>query len=194
VSTLTRPTGEQQVSALRWVATRGVEVVVEPSPGGAMRTGAVTHPTLHLLAHGAPAPERWGELEDWVRLPGDAGEICDRAERLVVRAARLGAPWTFVDDDDVLRVGAALVPLSPIEARLVRMLLERAGAVVSRGEVEAALWPRGVPADVRALDNRLARLRRRLGGTAIEIHTVRGRGLLLERVARTVPHPGATFS
>ncbi len=61
--------GEMVAPALRWVATRGVEVVVEPEPGHRLRTGEVEHPTLYLVPDEGPAPQGWGELEDWIRLP-----------------------------------------------------------------------------------------------------------------------------
>lgn len=136
---------------------------------------------LYLVESHQEPPRSWGELEDWVRLPGDPDEVYERGDRLMVRAAQRGASWTYVDDDDILRVGTDLVPLSPLEAQLVRVLLARIDEVVHRAELEAALWPDGAPADTRALDNRLTRLRRRLGPLPMEIHTVRGRGFLLER-------------
>lgn len=181
--TTIRTTGDQVAQALRWVSTRGVEVVVEPTGAGARRAGSEAHPTLYVVAEGSPAPQSWSELEDWVRLPVDAHEIYERADRLITRAADAGASWTYVDDDDVLRAGTRLVPLSRIEAHLVRILLDRVGTMVPRDELERALWPQGAPADPRALDNRLTRLRRRLQGLPVEVHTVRGRGFLLERCA-----------
>lgn len=181
--TPTRTTGAALAPAIRWVASRGVEVVVEPRRGRPVPAGAADHPTLVLVAVGEPAPQGWGELEDWIRLPSDPAEVYARAQRLIARAEAAGAAWTFVDDDDVLRAGARLVPLGPLEARLVRHLLERADTLVPRRELEAALWPDGAPTDPRALDNRLTRLRRRLQGIPVEILTVRGRGFLLQKVS-----------
>ena len=47
----------------------------------------------------------------------------------------------------------------------------------------AAVWPQEPPDDPRALDNRVKAVRKRIEGTGLRIHTVRGRGLLLERMA-----------
>lgn len=192
--TTTRSVGEQAAQALRWVASRGVEVVVEPRAGHRLRTGEVEHPTLYLVPDEGPAPQGWGELEDWIRLPLDPDEIYTRADRLIARAAATGASRTYVDEDDVLRAGPLLVPLGRIEAQLVRILLDRVGTLVPREELEAALWPCEAPADPRALDNRLARLRRRIQPIPVELHTVRGRGFLLERVSRPLDQAASSAS
>ncbi|MBX3287545.1 MAG: hypothetical protein KF703_19520, partial [Actinobacteria bacterium] len=137
------PTSTALGAAIRWISRRGIEVAPvadrAPDPG----SDAAEHPVLYLVAPHEDPPRSWGELEDWVRLPADPDEVYDRADRLLARADHLGASWTYVDDDDVLRVGTELVPLSPLEAQLVRLLLARLGDVVSREELEAALWPGG---------------------------------------------------
>ncbi len=87
-----------------------------------------------------------------------------------------------MDDHDVLRVGDQIVILSPQEARLIGALIDALGHLVVREQLMSAIWPDAAPDDPRALDNRLKALRARLEGLPLRIHTVRGRGLLLERV------------
>ncbi len=57
-------------------------------------------------------------------------------------------------------------------------LLENVHRVVSRAELDAAGWPDGSPS-LRALDTRLARLRRRIAVLGLEVGSVRQRGFLL---------------
>jgi len=87
-----------------------------------------------------------------------------------------GAP--HVDEFDLVRRGDAWCALSPIEAAIVRVLLERGPRVVTRREIGARAWPAGMPAG-RPVDGRLHRLRTRLAPLGMRIHSVRRRGLLL---------------
>jgi hypothetical protein len=146
-----------------------------------------TGPTLYLVPADADPPPCADELEDWIRLPIDIDELRLRADRLMARAQLLGAVPIDVDDDGVLRVGSRLVILSPLEARLVRLLLARRGELVTRDQAVAAMWPDGPPADPRALDNRVKNLRARISALPIRLSTVRARGLILEWV---VPSDG----
>lgn len=181
--TIAPPESDAVARALAWTAARGVRVELLRSTAIDPDEIPVDHPTLYLVEPGTAPPVQWGELEDWIRLPADGEEIYDRVERLLARAGDLDASSVHVDADDVLRIDARIVPLSPMDAELVRVLLERSGRIVTRPQLEALLWPAGRPSDPRALDNRLKRLRNRLVGLPLRIHTVRGRGLLLERAA-----------
>jgi two-component system response regulator MprA len=81
-----------------------------------------------------------------------------------------------------VRTAHGWVALPPIEQRLLARLADDAGCVVRRAALEAATWPDGRPAHPRALDGVVKRLRRRLRPLGLAIHTVAGRGLLLEVV------------
>jgi DNA-binding winged helix-turn-helix (wHTH) protein len=83
-----------------------------------------------------------------------------------------------VDDDDLLWRENAWCALSPIEATIVRTLIDRSPRVVSRAELGARVWPGGVPKG-RPIDGRLHRLRARLEPLGVRIHSIRQRGLLL---------------
>lgn len=169
--------------AIYLIATSGVEVV----RGAAvpMLSARPDHPVLYLLEPDQAPPRLWSGLEDWVRLPADPAEVHQRADRLLARADETGACWVRVDDDDVLCAGRMRAPLSPMNAALVRLLLERSGTIVSRHDIEQALWPAGPPDGARALDNVVRHLRQRLVGLPVEIHTARSRGFVLQRATES---------
>src|SRR5262245_57749805 len=93
-------------------------------------------------------------------------------------ASEVPRPHPILDEFNVLWRGDRWAALAPIEARLVTVMLERVGAVVTRRELGAAVWPNGMHAE-RAVDARLSRLRRRVAPLGLEIRNVRRRGLRL---------------
>jgi DNA-binding response OmpR family regulator len=140
------------------------------------RLRARREPRLVVVEEGPPpTTEDW--LEDWLRTPVDEEEIRIRLETLRARARHTTRAVTL--EDGVLRAGAAVVVLPPIQARLAGALLERQNAVVSRDSLLRRGWPEQMPKDRNVLDVHLARLRRLLDGTGIQIHTVHRRGYLL---------------
>jgi hypothetical protein len=178
--TTARLASDPVASALARIAARGVTVEPWLTDGQSDTAVAPHRPVLYLVDPSAPPPVRWGELEDWVRLPVDPEDLYVRADRLLRRAAVVGAVPIEVDADDVLHVGDHRTILSQLEARLLRLLLVRRGEMVSREEATAALWEGDPPDDPRAVDNRLKNLRQRLHGLPLGIRTVRGRGFVLE--------------
>ena len=84
-----------------------------------------------------------------------------------------------IDEHDVLWRGRAWCALAPIEATIVRTLIESQPRVVSRDELTARVWPDGAPKG-RPVDGRLHRLRERLEPLGVHIHSIRQRGLLLD--------------
>ena len=148
-------------------------------------------PRVLLVEDGAPPPSVADELEDWIRVPADEADLHARVDALTRRARARTAGAPTLDDDGVLRVADAWVPLPPVEARLTAALLERAGAVVSRDALGRAGWPDGAPGR-NALDVHVLRLRRRLGPVGLAIRTVRSRGYLLEPAGTKAASNGAT--
>jgi DNA-binding response OmpR family regulator len=59
------------------------------------------------------------------------------------------------------------------------VLIEHLGVLVTRSTIESVAWGEG---SVRAntTDRQLHRLRRHLGGIGLALHTVRGKGYVLE--------------
>jgi DNA-binding winged helix-turn-helix (wHTH) protein len=131
---------------------------------------------LLLVEDDAAPPELMDCLEDWIRLPASDGDRAARVEGLR-RRHRLLAPQ--LDEDGVLRFGGGWVSMSPLEARLVDVLLDHLGAVVERDVLRQSVWPATSPV-ANALDVHITRLRRRLAPLGLVIRTVRGRGFVLE--------------
>jgi DNA-binding response OmpR family regulator len=145
------------------------------------RLAAARRPRVLLITGSEPAPVSTDDLEDWVRLPVAPEELEVRVSTVAARA-RLGAGAArpTVDADGVLRTDRGWVPLPPLEQCLATELLTSAGQVVRREALARAGWPDAPPADPRAVDGVVNRLRRRIGPLGLVIHTVTGRGFLLD--------------
>jgi two-component system, OmpR family, response regulator len=144
------------------------------------RLRAAREPRLVIVEHGMP-PTSTDELEDWLRAPADETDVRIRLATLRERASRHSDAISI--DDGVLRVGNRIVVLPPIQARLAAALLERIDAVVGREALARRAWPDGAPAVRNLLDVHMAKLRRLLAGTRIDIRTVHRRGYLMHQVA-----------
>lgn len=136
-------------------------------------------PRVLLVDPSSPPPVVTDELEDWIREPADDADLAARIDA-VERRARSRSTRPTLDDDGVLRLAGTLVALPPVEARLTRVLLDRAGTVVSRDALGRAGWPDGAPGR-NALDVHVLRLRRRIAPLGLAIRTVRSRGYLLQQ-------------
>jgi DNA-binding response OmpR family regulator len=136
-------------------------------------------PRLLLVEPDSAPPVAADEVEDWIRLPAPPDDVEARVLGLLrrVEAREVGRPR--IDHEGVVRCGEAWTALPPVEARLVRTMLGRLGAVVSRPALERAGWPDDTPAR-NTLDVHVHRLRRRLAAVSLRVRTVRARGYLLE--------------
>jgi DNA-binding response OmpR family regulator len=143
------------------------------------RLRAAREPRLVIVEHGPP-PVTTDELEDWLRAPADESDLRIRLATLRERAARHSDAISL--EDGVLRVGSRIVVLPPIQARLAGALLERMNAVVGREALAKRAWPDGAPEGRNVLDVHMAKLRRLLVGTGIDIRTVHRRGYLTHLV------------
>ena len=148
------------------------------------RLAAARLPRLLLIAAGDAPPLDDDELEDWIRLPLDPDELAIRSSTLAERARHVAprATGLVLDADDVLHREGLWVALPPIEARLFALLLEHSGEAVHRSVLIDAGWPAGAPADERAVDGVVKRLRRRVAPLGVQIHTVARTGFLLDHV------------
>jgi DNA-binding response OmpR family regulator len=133
-------------------------------------------PRLLLLEDGAP-PVVIDPLEDWIRLPADDSEMWARVESLRQRWEAPRKPR--LDGNGVLTWADGWVALSPIEARLTAVLLEKFSSMVTHRSLVLATQGSD---DTRrnSLDVQLHRLRRRLAPVGLVIRTVRKRGYVLE--------------
>jgi hypothetical protein len=152
---------------------------------GRRHLAAARRPRLLLVGPGITPPVVTDELEDWVRYPLDADELTVRAAVLASRARDVPArPANLViDDEGMVHHGARWAVLAPMERRLLAELLACPAQVVSRAVLHTAGWQDTRPADPRAVDGVIRRLRRRLAPLGVTIHTVAGSGYLLDHGA-----------
>jgi DNA-binding response OmpR family regulator len=100
----------------------------------------------------------------------------DRERRLAPLIRRLGELEIDFAADTVTRSGER-VPLTRSEFRLLALLAERAGEVVTRHDIMEKLWQSPYVGIERASDIHVSNLRRKLGPAMIE--TIRGEGYRL---------------
>jgi DNA-binding response OmpR family regulator len=107
---------------------------------------------------------------DWAR--GDPGEL-DRA--------RVGAAEVDFRNFQI-RSGEQVFPLTLLEAMLLKLLVQNAGQVVTKGEILEKVWNVNADTPTRAVDNFIVRLRRYLEPNPRfpkHLLTVRGTGYRL---------------
>jgi uroporphyrinogen-III synthase len=97
------------------------------------------------------------------------------AERLAHRTVAAGP---LLISGTVVHVGDQRVELSDIEAQLLAVLADRAGAVVSKDDLLREVW-RDPDGDPHVVEVAVARLRRRLGAAGTAVTTVVRRGYAL---------------
>jgi two-component system, OmpR family, response regulator QseB len=159
-------------------------------PGGdglallkALRARGETLPVLIITARDAIS-DRVAGLDaggdDYLVKPFDLGELAARIRALLRRKA--GRPSAVFEHAGVLLDPAAHrvtqqgveVALSPREFALLQLLMERPGAILSRGQIEERLYGWGEEVESNAVEVHIHGLRRKLG--AQFILTVRGVG------------------
>lgn len=110
--------------------------------------------------------------DDHVGKPVDISELAARVRSLLRRTGgdlapptilRVGDLLVHLPDGEVERAGER-VALSPVEARLLALLGERAGTVVGREELLERVWGRDCTDDLRIVDRHVQRLQEKLAG------------------------------
>ncbi|ODV11263.1 MAG: hypothetical protein ABT20_06285 [Rubrivivax sp. SCN 70-15] len=101
------------------------------------------------------------------------------------RALRVGTLELRADRGQVRVHGPVVTTsrsLAPVELRLLQLLMEHAGLVLSREQILQAVWPGDGASELRTVDQNIRRLRRRLqqAGAADPVVTVRGFGYRLQ--------------
>ncbi len=150
-------------------------------------------PTLMLTARGRPEDVLKGfeaGADDYLAKPFDLAILLARVRGLLRRKKWLepdppaGNTFSFdrgvIDFDNLeLRVGDRQVPLTKMEADLLKYLVEREGRIVTRKALLEDVWGVHEDTDTRAIDNFIVRLRRHLEkepSSPQHLLTVRGMG------------------
>ncbi|MEA3055979.1 MAG: two-component system, OmpR family, response regulator [Actinomycetota bacterium] len=162
-------TTSPHVTVLRWPGERALR--------DALRARRVAR--LLVVEAGQHPPTDIDVLEDWASSTADAAELEARLAALEARATRASEVPTIGEDDDVVRFAGRWIALGTVEASIARVLIEHLGQLVSRSTIETVAWgDRSVRANTT--DRQLHRLRRHLGDIGLTLHTVRGKGYVLE--------------
>jgi DNA-binding response OmpR family regulator len=161
-----------------------------------MREAGRYTPVLMLTAKGLPEDVVQGleaGADDYLPKPFDLPVLLARVRGLIRRSdwarepaegaapARVGtAEVDFANFE--LRKGGETVRLTLLEAMLLKLLVERRGQVVTKGEILEKVWNLNPDTETRAVDNFVMRLRRYLEEDARNprfLETVRGVGYRL---------------
>ncbi len=160
----------------------------------ARRCGLGT-PVLILTARGTVGDRIVGlnaGADDYLSKPFDLDELEARIRALARRAG--GAPDDSVTEPEHSRCGQLrldassgaiyhgfkVLDLSPREARLLRLLLQRAGQAVSKEQLFEVVFPGASEVQYEAIEVVVYRLRKKLTGTGTALVTLRGLGYLLK--------------
>ena len=122
--------------------------------------------------------------DDYVTKPFSPRELVLRVKALLRRSR------TSEDDAELIRVGSLFVDvprhavevqskpvdLTATEFKLLTMLAQRRGRVLSREQLLRDVWDYDTPIDSRTVDTHMRRLREKLGPAAKHLDTVRGVG------------------
>jgi two-component system, OmpR family, phosphate regulon response regulator PhoB len=149
-------------------------------------------PILMLTARGEEADRVRGlstGADDYVVKPFSVPELMARVKALLRRSApALVADTLSVGDITLDRAahrvsrGRRALTLGPTEYRLLEVLLESSGRVLSRNQLLDRVWGNTAEIDERTIDVHVGRLRKVLvrGAERDPIRTVRGAGYVLE--------------
>ena len=126
--------------------------------------------------------------DDYVKKPFSTAELGARIAAILRRskeektALRLNSGDLDIDLENlVVTLRGADISLSPMEFRLLEILVERVGKMVTRDNLLACIW-NSLECETRTIDVHISRLRKKLndGQTpALTIQTQRGRGYRL---------------
>ena len=160
-----------------------------------MRKAGNFTPILMLTAKSLPADVVQGlesGADDYLAKPFDLAVLLARVKGLLRRRdwARAGeAPRTArIGEAEVdfgsfeIRIGGEVAQLTLLEAALLKLLVQNAGKVVSKGEILEKVWNLSPDTETRAVDNFIVRLRRYLHDNSRvpkHLQTVRGAGYRL---------------
>lgn len=127
--------------------------------------------------------------DDYITKPFDFEELEARLHALLRRARQAAAPDEIANGKVVFDratrralVDGRAVELTPREAILLEVFLLNFGKVVTKEQIAAAWASSGTEVGIgNTAEVHVHRLRRKLDGSELSVHTVRGLGYLLEK-------------
>ena len=148
-------------------------------------------PIVMLTARGEEVDRIVGlELgaDDYISKPFSPREVVLRVKAVLRRLQHEEGPAERLEVGGIeldvgahqMRVRGKEIPLTATEFRLLRLLMERAGRVQTRGQLLSDVWGYAEDIDSRTVDTHIRRLRRKLGSEADRIDTVIGVGYRLK--------------
>lgn len=178
------------VLILDWMLPKrsGIELLKD------LRTRGNKVPTIMITARGA-VPDRIEGLtlgaDDYIVKPFEVAELIARIHAVHRRSLgkatstlTLGA-LTLDLSAQTASLRDAPMDLTGKEYDLIAALTARAGELVLRSRLVGILYPLESEPDSNSVDVLLARVRKKLQGSGVEIETVRGKGFLI----RVAEHP-----
>ena len=138
-------------------------------------------------------------VDDYIVKPFSEREILLRINRSVGRAAGIpvGQPSPKLEVggfqlDELrheVRVGGEFVDLTPLEFKLISLLMQNVGFVLERDRLLDQVWGFGNNVTTRTVDTHVMRLRAKLGEARTSIETVRGVGYRLKEAEPPLEFP-----
>lgn len=162
------PEVEPEVAVLRWPADAAERA----------RLASLGVPRLLVVDAGASPPATLSDLEDWVGGGDGPTDTVARTENLRRRAARRVHP--VLDADGLLRYGGRWIDISPAQVPVIALLVQNFGSLVRLDEIKGAYQAGGGSGHLGSISTVIARMRRRVEHVGLELHSIRGRGLVLD--------------
>jgi DNA-binding response OmpR family regulator len=152
-----------------------------------LRAGGNATPVLILTARDSTWDKVGGldgGADDYLVKPVDLDELAARLRALTRRASGQSSPLLHAREVELdpaarrVRLRGEPVELSAREFAILEQLMRNAGRMISRAQLESALYGWGEGVESNAVEVHIHHLRRKLGADLIR--TVRGVGYLLE--------------
>lgn len=127
--------------------------------------------------------------DDYITKPFSVSEVVARVNAVL---RRIGSPvpdgtltiadLVLDDEQHLVSRGGIEINLSPTEFKLLRLLMQNAGRVMSKQKILAQVWNYDFPGDPGMVEKFISQLRRKIDSTGTPlVHTVRGFGYVMRQ-------------